>query len=547
VSTNLAEAPQYDARHLATPPLEDVERLRDQAARAALGALVTPAIERPQIVGWNRTRELAAEYRTLTLEERNRLTEVYAFTRFMRPDGTVPQDILSDQEGQYISHVKEAAIPRAVHTSYQRYENGKYWWRRQTDEEMANNGYAYYEPAIHPRIDQDKAEATHLRHSLRAGRYLGFLSLKATEMDMPEEVAERANLHRDDLLRIHWLDTDEQGAIRGKFMQSALVRDVPIEAWVAMLRDPANIFGKAIHVEDERSALAVIKTFRELDLPQDRLPDGVVSLAEAVLPYVPAESQASVSAQIELLKCDQTELHQKAANVAVRWMAFDAELARSVLQGQATPEVQTFVDGLSDAWNDEDLALFAAHQLPGRGLSMSFKLAARIEEAKQNLILVPAAVVGGNQEVIDELGSEAAATIYMKEMRIQELQLRGASLREISAVEQSKDRQVAAANVSVGGGCPGDVNGNFRTNKKDAVKKSGEPDKKDESDRSKAFKKKAKDREKNGRKREWMRCVHCPLCDKDGVDAYIDYFPARNKKRITCCSCHGNKEYEHKS
>ncbi|HEY8999579.1 MAG TPA: hypothetical protein VIM53_04680 [Candidatus Saccharimonadales bacterium] len=51
-------------------------------------------------------------------------------------------------------------------------------------------------------------------------------------------------------------------------------------------------------------------------------------------------------------------------------------------------------------------------------------------------------------------------------------------------------------------------------------------------------------KEKKNGQREWMYCVHCPLCKEDGVDAYIDTFPEENRKVITCCTCHGSKEYQ---
>lgn len=48
-------------------------------------------------------------------------------------------------------------------------------------------------------------------------------------------------------------------------------------------------------------------------------------------------------------------------------------------------------------------------------------------------------------------------------------------------------------------------------------------------------------KEEKSQKTEWMRCVRCPLCKRDGVDAKIEYYPT--KKIITCQSCRGFKEY----
>jgi hypothetical protein len=129
-------------------------------------------------------------------------------------------------------------------------------------------------------------------------------------------------------------------------------------------------------------------------------------------------------------------------------------------------------------------------------------------------------------------------------MHIQTMQEAGQSVREIAQVEQAKDRQVAQANISVSGGCAGEAKGNFRTDQAQPKEKAANAEEAKKADAKKTDPKKAK--KEKGPRSEWMRCVHCPLCNKDGVDARIDYFPERNKKRITCSTCHGHKDYEHK-
>lgn len=45
----------------------------------------------------------------------------------------------------------------------------------------------------------------------------------------------------------------------------------------------------------------------------------------------------------------------------------------------------------------------------------------------------------------------------------------------------------------------------------------------------------------NKNKTEVLKCVHCPLCKRDGVDAKIVYL--HKKKTITCSKCRGSKTY----
>jgi len=99
----------------------------------------------------------------------------------------------------------------------------------------------------------------------------------------------------------------------------------------------------------------------------------------------------------------------------------------------------------------------------------------------------------------------------------------------------------AAAKVAKVTGCPTPPSREQGTEKKRESKSTNN----DAS--SKYGDKKGNDKSGNNKKeryskREWMRCVTCPLCKRKPVDASIDYYP--KKKIITCTGCKGCKVYD---
>lgn len=109
-------------------------------------------------------------------------------------------------------------------------------------------------------------------------------------------------------------------------------------------------------------------------------------------------------------------------------------------------------------------------------------------------------------------------------------------------IQGAKESTAKAQETARPTGCP--TTGSDKTKEISRERKpAGKDSKDDKAEESSTFKKKAKAREKDGKKTEWMRCVHCPLCDRDGVDARIDYYPKEKMKRITCSKCCRHKEY----
>ena len=109
-----------------------------------------------------------------------------------------------------------------------------------------------------------------------------FISPKMSEQDATAEVAQAEHLYDDDSLRVTYAVTNSKGEVVARRLESLLVRDVPLEAWVSMLKDPNNIFGRAFAMENEMSALTIMELFSQMELPETAVPEGPVTLVAAV-------------------------------------------------------------------------------------------------------------------------------------------------------------------------------------------------------------------------------------------------------------------------
>jgi hypothetical protein len=449
------------------------------------------------------------EYAPVELGEAQRslaercMTEVDHLSRLRQPDGSHAQGTLEAVNINLLTAVKEAAMPYAVSTTHQEYRDGTFWWLDQSPVQVAESGYIFHKhQSAFDRVAVEIDEATDVETNLRRGLIKVFISPRMSEADAPREIAKQEHLAEDDMLRIHMLDTDEEGQVRGKFMQSLLVRHVPLRAWVTMLRDPNNIFGKTIEVKDEHSALAVMKTHRELELPEAALPEGVVTLLEAVLPYLDTEERREVESQLLLFRGDQVKLDQTAKNIADRWLAFEVALSDSLYHQRAMPEVEAFINQLQHEWGDETQHLLAMHRLDDGGLFMTRELAIKLEEARQNTLWVSAAVVTHNQRVLSQMDAHAAQHIYDNEMFVQTMMYSGYTAHQIAMVEAVTNRMVAQQNVQVGGGCPGNNRADF---------KSGSDDKDDPRDRrpGEVDEGENSNSKEGPSKKKWMNCPFC--------------------------------------
>lgn len=416
------------------------------------------------------------------------LTEVDNINRHRLPDGSHAAWVLDDVLENLVPYVKEGGIPNAVHRAEHFYRGtGEYdasgeeikafMWLGRTAIQNAESGRAYHRhSAALERVDVEVEEARDTEENLRPGVTKVFISPRMSQADASREVAKREHLGDDDAVRCTRAVTDGQGNIEKRAVEALLVRDIPLEAWVAMLQDPDNVFQKSVTVEDPGSALSVMKTHRELEVPDDALPEGVVSIVEAVVPYIQDKAlQDSVNAQLARFREDQGELHGKADNIARRWRDFEVSLADSLYTGYATESVKSFIFSLQNKWNKDDLAVIQAHQLPNAAFRMSRELAVILEEAKQKMLWVRASVVTGNEKVLEQLDQEAAEEIYRAETLAQIAYTSGYRL-EIVSLEAQTDRRIAGQKVKVGAGCPGENDKEFDDSDNGGVPESASSD-----------------------------------------------------------------------
>lgn len=399
--------------------------------------------------GMNRQQE------AIPVDERC-LTEVDNLHRLRNPDNSIPESVVEHTYQNLRTAVQEGAMPHAISTTHHEWHDGSYWWLDQTIVDVAKSGYRFHtSEAALQRVDVEVEEAASLERGLRPGIIKVFISPKMTRNDAPLVTAKQEHLADDDMVRIHMAD-EQGGVIRGKFMQSLLVKDIPLSAWVAMLEDPANLFGTSIPIHDKESALGVMGVHEQLELPADRLPNGVIDLLHAVLPYLDPQSRVRVERQIALFSCDQAELQRQAENIAARWLDFEINLSDSLhVLGFANDTIVQFVHQFAGQWNEQFMDLLKSHTLSDGKILMSRKLASGLERARQNTLWAAGAVISGNEAVLTQLDERTIQTIYETEMSIQKQMNAGTSAAVIQHLETQNNRAIAAKNIAVGGGCAG--------------------------------------------------------------------------------------------
>jgi hypothetical protein len=405
----------------------------------------------------------------LPVEERG-LIVVDRLLKMRCPDGSYSDATLQRAHTDLLTSTNEMAIPHAISTIYMdKVGENTYMTDSESSVDIAESGFKYHhDAAARTRVFVEIEEAKHNAATLKPGFLRPFISPRMSETDAPIEVAQREHLGDDDALRVTGLLTDAEGNVTQMYMEAILIRDVPLEAWVAMLRDPNNIFGKSIHVEDERSALSVMKIFAELELPIDKMPEGVKGLVAAVIPYVKNEEERrSVESQYEMLHADQQEIHKKASMIADRWLAFELELAESMFNEKATPYIQDFIAEFDDVWGDETRKMLSKQRLADGSVYMTRELAVKIEQVRTKTLWIKAAVANNNQAVIEQMDKQVVAQIAREEARIVTMHEQGYSMHQILAADAANNQTVAMQDVKGGGGCTGEIKADIKTNNTD--------------------------------------------------------------------------------
>ncbi len=395
------------------------------------------------------------------------LAEVDLLNAARLPDGSHDPAVLAATAKNAPTEIQEATQPYAVTRTEHHREDGDYWWGNQTTVDVAKRGQIFYQtPEGLVRGDIEVDEAEHTRDALRPGSIKVFLSPRMTRLDGTRETAELENLLEDDAVRTSQV-VERDGGLALE-MRSMLPRDVPISAWISMANDPNGLFGGRVQVPEAESALSLMCAHREMILPSEAVPDGPLSVLEAVVPYIDdPEVRAKVEEHIRRFRMfDQVGGFELAQRFGARIHGCIVEIADSLHDGRATAGVVEFIGSLYDKLNSDTKALVEAARLYDGSLGMNRELAAALMQARRHTVWVSAAVNSHNEAVAKQLPAQVTADIRGRDLQIQAALAAGDHERA-AQLEAENDRQIASYKVKVGGGCPGKNNGVFEADSSD--------------------------------------------------------------------------------
>lgn len=409
------------------------------------------------------------------LDELRLLTEADNLVASMGAFGRVPETVLRDERINLETAVYEMAIPAGVASSihpveYLETAAGKrearmFMWMGKNLVQAAMGGRQFHRTAAaRERVEVEIDEADFTQERLRPGIAQAFLSPRMSPSDAPEHVAKAEHLHDDDSIRVSRAVTNARGEVVGRRLESLLVRDVPLEAWVAMLKDPNNIFGRAFELESEQSALSVMKLFRHMELPEELLPEGPITLVAEVQKYIKDnDAYDSVGRQLDGFRSGQAEYKQQAELAAEEWLKFELELARSLRTGRATNTIKGFIARLQHNWNDEMLRTIESHSLGDFEFIMTRRLAATLERAQRNIVRGKAALATGNESVMSQVGYAVGQRLGDNIRSLQIMRANNLIGADEYMYRQAEiDQTIAGHNIQGGGGCAGEVSAGFR-------------------------------------------------------------------------------------
>lgn len=398
------------------------------------------------------------------IADRRLMTEVDHLLAARRSEGSFDPEILIAVKENLRTKVQEDAMSGAVTNTFQpaaeiEAENGE---RRRTfiqrglgktAIEIPESGYAFHfsEPAF-ARVGVEVREGRR-SSELTPGITQSFISPKMSLRDAPKQLAEAEHLANEDAIRTSRTVVNENGDIVGRQMQALLVRDVPLSAWVSMFKDPDNIFGKTLEIHDEESALGIMELFNQLDMPDELLPEGPVTIVAEVAKHVEDPvARASVDRQLEKFRGDQANLNTVAETTADKWLEFEKEMAESLHQGKMQRGIRRFVIQMQDIWPKDVKTLLKSHEL-GADYAMSKKLAAKLEKAWQKVHVGEAAIIVSDERALKNMKVEDVKRIQDSIEYANVLRASGVPEQEIARINTQNYREIAVSQVAPGGGC----------------------------------------------------------------------------------------------
>jgi hypothetical protein len=420
-------------------------------------------------------------------EDERCLTEVNHLLHSRRPDGSYAPEVLEHNVQNLHTAVQEAALKYAIteteHQATYVEEDGRrkrtFMWLGKTALQVAQSGYKFHHhSAAHERVDIEVDEAVHNDEAIRPGFVRVLVSPKMTEQDAPRAVAKKEHLADADAIRVTFPKTNEKDTVIARRMQSLLASDVPTEAWNAMFNDPSNLWQKSFNLSGS-SALSIMRLHAELELPEEAVPEGPLTILRAVAPYI-ADPIARQKVQTHIGNFEatnQAEQETFSHNIAQRWQAFNRELVESIVADHATPAVEAFITSLQNEWTDADQQLFRQFRKTDDSLAMPLAVQKRLSAVQQNMLFSRAAIATGNADVLDQTDEQTATIIRENELQIQQMQSSGADVYDIMLLDAGNNSIVAQQNFTVGGGCIGENGAQFNKregNSRDAESQNAE-------------------------------------------------------------------------
>lgn len=413
----------------------------------------------------------AAEAFVLPEDERA-LTEIDNLARGRTTDGRYSSGVLESTQQNIFTMVQEGAMRYAITKTHHEVAEVQeetrrkrtFMWLGKTALQVAESGYQFHHhEAARERVAIEVEEALHNDDVIRPGYARIFISPRMTEHDAPATVAKREHLHADDALRMSVATVSEQNVLNGRELSSLLVRDIPLEAWNRYLADPTNVFGRAFDLQNNRSALPIMRLHTELEVPIENLPEGLITILKGVVTHITDEAlRAKVAGHIEsFCAYDQTLLERQGKHIAKRWLEFKKSMVDSRFDGRATAPVADFIRSLSGQWETEARQIIQNHTLSDGTFAMSRQLEVLVAEAYANLAFKRAKVISGDKSVLEKADIREIEQIRKQELQIQSWQEQGYALAAISQQELTYNHLIAGQDIAVGGGCAGESSGRF--------------------------------------------------------------------------------------
>lgn len=387
-------------------------------------------------------------------------------------DGTYPEQVLNDVLTNTITDGYEAAVPNGVASTEQIYWGDDYYWMGQSSVDVARSGYKHHKlPFALMRVDEEIEEAIDSRDNLKPGWAKITLSPRASSADATLAEAKAEKLSDCDMVRIQYLKNGPNGETIKK-IESIRVFDVPLDAWAKLLHDPNNMFGRSIELDDSDSALSVLKTHSQTYVPLSRLPNGPVSVFEAVMPYI-SDSKPLVSAQNQLERFheDQDELRRNVEHIAQERLKMQVELAESLHNKIASKYVQYWLDAYEDKLKGQAPLLIKMNRRTDGKLTMDeeLELALLASKINKSILWAKAGIVTGNDDILKAVSTELVTIVRREHTFAMNNDL---SWEQRQAQQEASNFQIAMANLKVGGACSGTIEDMFGQDKTDSLKSS---------------------------------------------------------------------------